>query len=244
MSETKPKILVVDDQKGIRLTLSALIRRRGYDVTGVEDGYQAIEAVGKTAFDVIFMDILMPGINGVQTFREVKKISPGSVVVMMTGFAVEDLVKTALEEGAFAVVYKPFDVEKVVELVESVLKGVVILVVDDRSADRETLMRILESKGHNVAGAADGEEAIRMVEDRHYDVILMDIKLPGKDGVATFDEIKRFDPEARVIFVTGFVMEDSVKQAVAKYAYPIAAKPLDIENVLSLVDRIIAERVQ
>ena len=105
MAEPTPKILVVDDQRGMRLTLSGVIEDKGYDVTGVEDGYQAIDAASKTLFDVIFMDIKMPGINGVQTFREIKKISPSSVVVMMTGFAVEDLVKEALDEGAFSVVY-------------------------------------------------------------------------------------------------------------------------------------------
>ncbi len=119
MANNKPKILVVDDQRGIRLTLSAIMAHQGYDVTEVEDGYQAIEAVTNTAFDLVFLDIKMPGINGVQSFREIKKISPGSAVVMMTGFSVEDLVREALAEGARAVIYKPFQVEKVLSLVES-----------------------------------------------------------------------------------------------------------------------------
>ena len=244
MAEPTPKILVVDDQRGMRLTLSGVIEDRGYDVTGVEDGYQAIDAARKTTFDVIFMDIKMPGINGVQTFREIKKISPSSVVVMMTGFAVEDLVKEALAEGAFSVVYKPFDMDHVISLVESVLKTVVILVVDDRSGDRVTLMEILSDRGFKVAGAADGDQAIEMVKGSHYDIIFMDIKLPGKDGVATFQEIRRVDPEAKVIFMTGFVLEESVKRAVEEYAYPVASKPLDIENVLSLVEQIVSDRTR
>ena len=244
MAERTPKILVVDDQRGMRLTLSGVIEDKGYDVTGVEDGYQAIDAASKTTFDVIFMDIKMPGINGVQTFREIKKISPSSVVVMMTGFAVEDLVKEALDEGAFSVVYKPFDMDHVINLVESVLRTVVILVVDDRSGDRVTLMQVLSEKGYKVAGAEDGDEAIEMVKDGHFDVILMDIKLPGKDGVVTFQEIRRLDPEAKVIFMTGFVLEESVKRAIEEYAYPVASKPLDIESVLGLVEQIVAERTQ
>ena len=122
MADNKPKILVVDDQRGIRLTLSAIMEGQGYDVTQVEDGYQAIEAVTNTAFDLVFLDIKMPGINGVQSYREIKKLSPGSAVVMMTGFSVEDLVREALEEGANSVIYKPFQVEKVLRLVESYSK--------------------------------------------------------------------------------------------------------------------------
>ena len=119
MANNKLKILVVDDQRGIRLTLSAIIEHQGYEVTEAEDGYQAIEAVTNNAFDLVFLDIKMPGINGVQSFREIKKISPGSAVVMMTGFSVEDLVSEALEEGARTVIYKPFQVDKVLSLVES-----------------------------------------------------------------------------------------------------------------------------
>lgn len=244
MADNKPKILVVDDMKSMRRTLAGLMEDKGYDVTGVEDGYQAIEAAKRTAFDLIFMDIKMPGINGVQTFREIKKITPKSVVVMMTGFAVEDLVKEALEEGAFSVVYKPFDTERVISLVEAVLKTVLILVVDDRSADRHVLSQILRDKGHRVAEATDGDHAIQMVKDSHYDVIFMDIKLPGRDGVATFQEIKAIDPQARVIFMTGFTLEDSVKQALAAGAYPVAYKPFDMESILALVKQIAAEKVE
>jgi DNA-binding NtrC family response regulator len=115
----KTNILVVDDLRSIRLTLGGILEDEGYNVVLAENGYQAIEAAKQTPFDLIFMDIKMPGINGVQTFREVKKINPEAVVIMMTAYSVEDLVKEALEEGAYAVVYKPFDIEKIVSIIES-----------------------------------------------------------------------------------------------------------------------------
>ena len=243
MTIHKPKVLVVDDQKGMRLTLAAILDDQGYDVTEVEDGYRAIEVLEQVPFDLVFMDIKMPGINGVQTFREIKKIVPKSVVVMMTGFAVEDLIKEALDEGAFSVIYKPFDMESVLNLVDSVLKSVLILVVDDQSSERESLISILTDKGYKVAGAADGDEAIQMVRDNHFDIILMDIKLPGKDGFAAFQEINALDPDARVIFMTGFVLEDSIKLAIDAGAYPIAYKPFDLEIVLALVEQLMVKEV-
>ncbi|MCH8011562.1 MAG: response regulator [Candidatus Marinimicrobia bacterium] len=242
MAGTRLKVLVVDDMRNMRLTLSGIIEDHGYDVTGVEDGYEAIDAAKETVFDLIFMDIKMPGINGVQTFREIKKISPESVVVMMTGFAVEDLVKEALEEGAFAAIYKPFDVDKVLTLVKSVLKTVLILVVDDRSSDREILSEILRDQGYRVVEVADGNEALQAVITRHYDIIFMDIKLPGKHGVAVFEEIKAIDPEVRAIFITGFVLEDSIKQALDAGAYPVAFKPFEVEKILALVKQMSAEK--
>ena len=235
MSEHEPKILIVDDQRSMRMTLAGVIEDQGYAVTEAEDGYQAIELVTNTFFDLVLMDIKMPGINGVQTFREIKKISPESVVVMMTGFALEDLVKAALEEGAFSVTYKPFDVENVIKLVDSVLDSLLILVVDDYSSDRNTLTAILTDKGYKVAEAVDGLEAIQMVEHRRYDIILMDINLPDKDGIATFEEIRAIRPDARAIFITGLEVEESVRKALASDALAIAYKPFDVERILAMV---------
>ena len=115
-------ILVVDDLQSIRITLGGVLEDEKHNVVVVEDGYQAIEAVRKSHFDTIFMDIRMPGINGVETFKEVKKIDPGVAVIMMTAYSVEDLVREALEEGAYTCVQKPFDMEKVIELIDNIIK--------------------------------------------------------------------------------------------------------------------------
>ncbi len=118
----KTNVLVVDDIKSIRQTLSGMLGDEGYNVVLAENGYQAIEAANQTPFDFIFMDIKMPGINGVQTFREIKKINPEAVVIMMTAYSVEYLVREAMGEGAYGVVYKPFDIEKIVGMIDSALR--------------------------------------------------------------------------------------------------------------------------
>ncbi|MFC1914057.1 response regulator [Chloroflexota bacterium] len=239
----KTNILVVDDLRSIRMTLGGILEDKGHNVVTVEDGYQAIEAVKKNHFDAIFMDIKMPGINGVQTFREVKKIDPKAAVVMMTAYSVEDLVKEALEEGAYAVVYKPFDIEKIISLIDELLsENTLILVVDDQFGDRETLKGILEDKGYLVATAADGAEAIRLVKERHYDVIFLDVKMPGIDGVETFEKVNEIDPKTSVIMMTGYTEEDLVKRAISCGAYTCIYKPFDMEKVIGLVDNIIASR--
>jgi two-component system response regulator HydG len=121
----KTNILVVDDLRNIRLTLSGIFEDRGYNVVTAEDGYQAIEAIKEMHFDVILMDIKMPGINGVDTYREVKKIDPKAVVIMMTAYSLEDLVKRAVSEGVYTCIYKPFEIDKVIVLVEDAIKEVV-----------------------------------------------------------------------------------------------------------------------
>lgn len=238
---SRRKILVVDDQDSQRLALASILEDEGHEVLEAESGYQAIDTVKENSIDLVLMDIKMPGINGVQAFREIKKVSPQTTVVMMTGFAVEDLVQAALDEGAFSVIYKPFDVGKVIRLVESVIDSAIVLVVDDRSSDRETLSLILRERGFRVKEAEDGEQAVQMVGDSYYDVILMDVKMPGMDGFGAFEKIKEKEPGAKVLFITGFSDDDHVREALEAGAYPVTQKPFDIENLLSLVTQMSAE---
>jgi len=242
-SNGKTNVLVVDDLRSIRLTLGGILEDEGHNVVTAEDGYQAIEAVKKTHFDAIFMDIKMPGINGVQTFREVKKIDPEAVVIMMTAYSVEDLVKEALEEGAYAIIYKPFDIDRIIAIIEELLhEKILILVVDDQFADRETLKAILEDKGYRVATANDGAEAIEMVKSQHYDIIFLDVRLPDMNGVETFEQVKKIDPGATVIMMTGYSEEDLVKKTINSGAYTCLHKPFDMEKVITLVEAVVENR--
>lgn len=119
MNHPRPQILIVDDQNGIRRTMTGIIEDLGCQVVDVEDGYQAIGRVKNTRFDLVFLDIKMPGINGIQTFREIKKLRPDSLVAMMTGFDVPELIDSAFDEGAICVIYKPFDPEQIVNIIRS-----------------------------------------------------------------------------------------------------------------------------
>ena len=237
MAERKTSVLVVDDQRSMRLTLSAILEDWGCDVTSAEDGYGAIDAAREGTFDLILMDIKMPGINGVQAFREIKKIRPASMVVMMTGYAVEDLVQAAEEEGALSVIYKPFDMEVVYKLIDSLSKPALVLLVEDNTLERESLSEILINRGHRVTSAIDGEEAIELCRDSTFDLIIMDLKLPGKDGYATFQAIRATEPGTSVLFVTGGEIEDPAKAAAEFGGYTILNKPLDMPNLLMLVQR-------
>ena len=241
----KTNIMVVDDLRSIRLTLGGILEDEGHNVVTVENGYQAIEAVRKTHFGAIFMDIKMPGINGVQTFREIKKIAPKTAVVMMTAYAVEDLVEEALEEGAYTVVYKPFDIERIIAIIERLLKEkILILVVDDKFEDRETLKRILEDKGYRVATAKSGREAIEMVKKKHHDIIFLDVRLSNMNGVENFEQVKKIDPRATVIMMTGYTEEELLRSAVSEDAYACIHKPFDMEKVIALVEDIRRAKAQ
>jgi len=116
--EKKASILIVDDNTSLCKTVSSILGRKGYAVTTAKDGLEAIERVKENPFDMTFMDIKMLPIDGVETYRKIKKIRPKAMVMMMTAYAVEELVQEALQEGAYGITYKPLDIDRVVAVVE------------------------------------------------------------------------------------------------------------------------------
>jgi len=243
----KASILIVDDNISLCKTMSFVLGRKGYAVAIAKDGPEAIERVKERPFDIIFMDIKMPLMNGVETYRSIKKIRPGAVTVMMTAYAVEDLVQEALQEGAYGIIYKPLDIEKVVASIEKVREtkeGALILVVDDDPATCITLKNILVKRKYRVGLASSGEEAIAMAKDRAYNIIFIDMKLPTINGLETYLAIKKINPEVVAIMMTAYRQEmaDLVEQALHNDAYTCVYKPLDMEAVLRLVDEILERK--
>jgi len=111
-------ILIVDDEQVMR-DLYCRILKNECRVIVVEDGFAAIELAKKHRFDIIFMDIRMPGKNGVETLREIKKTNPEAITFMMTGCEVPELIEEALLEGASGCLYKPFGVKDVINAIKT-----------------------------------------------------------------------------------------------------------------------------
>lgn len=241
--DEKASVLIVDDNISLCKTMSFILGRKGCHVNTAKNGPEAIEKVKQKNFDLIFMDIKMPLMDGVETFRSIKKIRPEAVVMLMTGYSVENLVQQALQEGAYGIIYKPVDIEKVVLIIKDAKKakeGALILVVDDDSGTCITLKNILTNKGFNVGIAHNGEKAIAMAGEKSYDIIFIDMKLPTINGLETYLSIKKVNPEAVAIMMTAYhqEMDELVEAALKNHAYTCLYKPFDMEMLLRLVDEI------
>lgn len=245
--ENRVNILIVDDNINLSKTMSLILGRKGYIVTTAKDGPEAIERVKESPFDIIFMDIKMPFMDGVETHREIKKIRPDTIVVMMTAYAVEDLVDQALKEGAYGIIYKPLDIERVISLIgrtREKKQGALILVVDDDPGTCMTLEKILVKKNYRVGIAHNGEKAIAIAEEKIHDIIFIDMKLPTINGLEVYLKIKAINPEVVAILMTAYrqEMDDLVEVALHNNAYACIYKPFDIENLLSLTEGILEKK--
>ncbi len=109
----KPKVLVVDDEESHRIMLRAVLGAEGYAVAEAADGTEAVDAVGREAFDVILLDIRMTNMDGIEALGEIRKISPLVPVLIMTAYASVKTAVEALKAGAFEYLTKPLDIEEV-----------------------------------------------------------------------------------------------------------------------------------
>lgn len=119
---SKASILIVDDNVSLIKTMSFILHRKGYDVVTTRDGQEAIKRVKCRSFDIAFIDIRMPVMSGVEVYKRLKKIGPETVAVMITAYAVEDMIQEALQEGAYGVIYKPIDMEETLKLIDEICK--------------------------------------------------------------------------------------------------------------------------
>jgi len=160
---------------------------------------------------------------------------------------VADLVQQALEEGAYGIIYKPLDIERVVAIIEEAReakRGALVLVVDDDPATCTTLRNILTKKSYQVGIAYTGEEAIALAQEAAHDILFIDLKLPTLNGLETYLAIRETNPQAVTIMMTAYRQEMAhlVEVALQTHAYACLYKPLEMEELLSLVDEIVKRK--
>lgn len=111
-----PKVLIVDDDDGIRSLLSAVCKRVGYECDNAEDGSVALEKIRSESFDVVLLDLMMPKVNGYQVIDALREMEERPQVIVVTAQGAKTT--TGIEDGEVvrAVIHKPFDLDDVTSL--------------------------------------------------------------------------------------------------------------------------------
>jgi DNA-binding NtrC family response regulator len=169
-----PSLLVVDDDPSVLGLVERFARELGFEVYRRSSGREALESLASTKPDGAIVDVTMSDVDGLTVLREIKAADPQSQVILMTGAATVDSAIEAIKAGALDYVTKPFDVERLRELLITVRKGI---------ERRETLLRI------------DADVA------RQFEFYGLIGRSPGMQEL--FDSVRRFAPYARTVLVTG-----------------------------------------
>ena len=233
-------ILVVDDNEDLLETFSLILKRRGFSVDTAGNGVSAVDKFKERHFDVTLMDIVMPEMNGVEAFRQIREMCPGATVIMMTAYSEEELIQMARDEGAHRIIHKPIRIDQLIELIKEAAASQPILIVDDDADICQTLARALELQGYQVLAAGSGEEAVLMAREKACQIAFIDVKLPSIDGLETLLKLKEINPDILAIMMTGFRNEvkDALDKAQAASAIACLYKPFDPAEAADLVRKI------
>ena len=119
--DTKPNLLIVDDELIVRDSLGKWFREENYEITTADSASAALAALAERHFDLALVDIKMPGTDGIELQRRMKDVDPDLIVIIMTGYASVETAVTALRNGAYDYVTKPFDPDDIAHTVRNAL---------------------------------------------------------------------------------------------------------------------------
>lgn len=243
-SPTGTRVLIVDDEANMRKTLSDILRDEGHAVSTAASGEEAVTACETERFDVVLMDVRMPGIDGVEAFRQIRRHQEGVRVILMSAYTMDDLKRSALDEGAIAYLAKPLDVDNVIKLISDV-RDTAILVVEDDEGTATHISSALREQGYRVTLVSTPHQALELIEQIRFDIVFIDVQLPAMNGLDLYLAIKRITPSAVAIMITGMEeeFERVAREAVRQTAYTFIRKPLDLDFVTSLLSRLSSQRI-
>jgi two-component system, cell cycle response regulator len=240
------KILVVEDNEANRILMRQILTYHGYEVLEAADGAAGLKMARQHMPDLILLDLQMPVMGGLAVIRELRKIPELSKlkVIAVTSFAMKGDREKALEAGFDEYVTKPIDTRKFVEIVKNFLPGEnlavkkpIILCVDDEPANLKLLENILVPRGYEVVSSANGEDALKKIKNVTIDVVLMDLMLPGMDGLQVSRKIKANKKYRNIpiIMHTAHSGVESYIKSLSNEVFAYIHKPLEAEELVRLV---------
>ena len=178
------RILIADDEEVMRDSLSDWLREDGYDVIAVASGAEAVEKVKSEPWSVLMVDLKMPGMDGMEVVRQVKKISPELPIIMVTAYATVDTAVQAMKEGAYDYIAKPFDPEQVGLAIRKIIAHQEVL--EENVALRQALRK--QHEFQNLIGKSrkmhEIMETVQTIADSTANILISGESGTGKEVVA------------------------------------------------------------
>jgi YesN/AraC family two-component response regulator len=233
------KILVIDDEAGICENIKQIFTYIGFSVFTATTAKKALSVFEKEKPKIIFLDIIMPDVDGLELLKRFKELDPTCIVMMVTASQDEKVKEKALQLGADEFIRKPFSRNYLRDFVMGKIKDILdkgghmqkpnILIVDDEVDIREGMEKFLSPRYEcNIELAGDGDEAIRKAKELKPDVVFLDIKMPGISGLDVIDAIKKINPAVKIIVISAWKSSDVVSQAIARGAVDYIGKPVSL----------------
>jgi PAS domain S-box-containing protein len=254
-------ILVAEDDEAVRDTVVGMLSELGYRVLKARDAESALSIIESgIAIDLLFTDVVMPGpLRSPQLARKAAERQPGIAVLFTSGYTENAIVHGGRLDEGVELLSKPYTREQLARRVRHMLGNRLprnavasesaatpaaaaekpaplrVLVLEDDALIRMSICEMLESRGHAVFEAGDGNEALRVHGANRIDVLLADVGLPGMSGVEVAEMMREAQPELPVIFATG---DHTANGVVRDERTAVIVKPYGVADLMEAVGRI------
>lgn len=258
------KLLLVDDEPDFLESTARALGRRGFEVTTARDGQVAIKLLETVRYEVAVMDVRMPGIQGDDLFRLISQRWPELPVILLTGHGTVSQAFVTSKQGVFDYLTKPCSIELLAGTARQAaglgesrprpaseppigdagqtpdaddreLGEIRLLLVDDEPDFLRSLAAGMRRRGIATAIAVSGDLAMDLVAQQHFDVAVIDLRMPGMDGLELLDQLKARQPAMQVVLLTGQPTVASVRKALGSGAFDYLLKPHDNEELVAKV---------
>jgi len=251
-------ILVVDDERLICDLLRSVLAGHGHEVLMAMNGREGLELFKKHRPRFTLLDLRMPEMNGIEVLKQIRAIDPQAAVLILTAWGSDALEKQARQLGVVDFLSKGLSLDVLVDAMERTLQQSAqaaspaqaaapvgapqaapvatgdedfILVVDDEPQIRDLLKRFLTLRGYKVRVASDGQQALTMVEQQAPQLIVLDVYMPGINGVEVLRQLRRRKFTGGVILLTGSQDDKLLQEALDLGSVDVMGKPVDLERL-------------
>ena len=257
------RALVVDDNAITREVFGSMLEALRFDVTLAESGERALDCVANAmpAFDLLVLDWRLPGIDGIEAVRELRRrglLLPATV--MVTAYGGEELMRAAHAAGVAVFLHKPVSPSTLFDAAMQALERTPhgerqapaapapglprfaaetrLLVVEDNEINRLVASELLAGLGIRARCAASGVEALDMLQQQAFDLILMDIQMPGLDGIETTHRLRQgLNARTPVVALTAHAMLGDRQRFLDAGMDDYLAKPIEESELLRVLSR-------
>lgn len=264
------QVLVVDDNSTVQKIFTIILESFSFKVTTASSGEEALELLKESFFDLAIFDWQLPGKSGIECIKIIQTslclpVLPAMILVTayeeatkqeefttldIDGFLLKPVTSQSLKDSilkAMATTIVPNQLATSAESNEEFktkLAGRKILVVEDNSINQQIAREFLESWGIIVTTAEDGQQAVTMIQQHHFDLVLMDIQMPVLDGLKATKEIRQWERQQQIkgrkislpiIAMTAFAMSGDKEKSLAAGMTDHLTKPLEPNDVLSVL---------
>jgi len=238
----KLKILIVDDDQDFAESLGEVLDNKNHDITICFSPHQGLEIFSKQNFDIAFLDVKMPKMNGVELFLKMKSIQPCAKVVLMTGYSMQSLLDQARENNIFGIISKPLNMEVISDYLDKAKNSGIVLMVDDNDDFAHSIQEVLEGRNYCVEIAGTGEDAINILERKGFNLLLLDLRLPKMDGFQVIQELRSNGKFLPTIIISAYrnKYEEKLDAISIDKQIMYMDKPVDVAKLIEQIEMISA----